>query len=357
MSLNSYNPQSFTHPGSTLKEKLEEINMSIKEFSLRTAKPEKTIHDILNFDSSITPDMAVQFEKVLNIPAKFWLNYQARYNEYIARVQYNNMLSTNIEWAEKFPYNEMSKLNWVPKTRSKTEKVDNLLKFFGFSSPVSWERYFLNSELKTAFRISLKHTKEPHAISAWLRHGEIEAEKMEVNQYQENKFKKNLEKIRRLIVEQADDFFKQLHEICSESGVKLVYSPTLPKAPISGSTRWINESPVIQISGRYKKNDRFWFTFLHEAGHILLHNKKDIYLEGLDDISEKEREADEFAANFLVNSKQEKELLDKSNLTDEELINFANKFNTHPAILVGRLQFLKNKYNFLNKFKTNVILD
>jgi addiction module HigA family antidote len=357
MSLNSYNPESFTHPGNTLREKLEELNLSIKEFSLRTAKPEKTIHDILNFDSSITPDMAVQFEKVLNIPAKFWLNYQARYNEFIARAQYNKMLSNNLEWAEKFPYNAMSKLNWVPKTSSKIEKVDNLLKFFGFSSPLSWDRYFFNSELKTAFRISLKHTKEPYAISAWLRHGEMMADKMEVNNFQENKFKKNLEKIRPLIEFQPTDFFLQLQIICTESGVKLVYSPTLPKAPISGSTRWINETPVIQVSGRYKKNDIFWFTFLHEAAHILLHNKKDIYLEGLDEVSDKEIEADSFAEKFLLNNKQEEELLNSPNLSEDELIFFAKKFKTHPAILIGRLQHRKSKFTFGNKFRVNVELD
>ena len=59
---NQYFPQSVSHPCETLVEKLEEMGMGPKEFALRTGKPDKTITAILKGDSSITPDMAVQFE-------------------------------------------------------------------------------------------------------------------------------------------------------------------------------------------------------------------------------------------------------------------------------------------------------
>ena len=71
--LNQYNPQSATHPGETLREKLEELEIKPKEFALRTGKPEKTITAVLKGESSITPDMSILFEKVLKIPAGFCL--------------------------------------------------------------------------------------------------------------------------------------------------------------------------------------------------------------------------------------------------------------------------------------------
>ena len=71
---NEYIPQSYSHPGETLAEKLDELGMGTKEFSIRTGKPEKTIIAVMKGESSITPDMAVQFENVLRIPANFWLN-------------------------------------------------------------------------------------------------------------------------------------------------------------------------------------------------------------------------------------------------------------------------------------------
>lgn len=78
---NTYNPQTVTSPKDFLIEALEERNMGSKEFAIRTGKPEKTISAILNGKSSITPEMAIQFEKVLNMPAYFWLEAQRLYDE------------------------------------------------------------------------------------------------------------------------------------------------------------------------------------------------------------------------------------------------------------------------------------
>ena len=75
-----FKPDYAVHPGETLCEKLEDLQITPKEFAIRTGKPEQTISKILNAKSAITPDMAVQFENVLNIPAKFWLGMQADYD-------------------------------------------------------------------------------------------------------------------------------------------------------------------------------------------------------------------------------------------------------------------------------------
>jgi len=82
---NEYNPQTVTHPGLDLREKLDELQMSPKEFAVRCNKPVKTISEVLNGKSAITPDMAVQFENVLHIPAKYWLKRQYNYDESVAR--------------------------------------------------------------------------------------------------------------------------------------------------------------------------------------------------------------------------------------------------------------------------------
>jgi plasmid maintenance system antidote protein VapI len=61
------------------------MNMGPKEFAVRTGKPEKTIIAVLKGESSITPDMAGLFESVTRIPARFWMNKQRSYDEYLAR--------------------------------------------------------------------------------------------------------------------------------------------------------------------------------------------------------------------------------------------------------------------------------
>jgi len=340
--INQYFPQSRPHPGETLSEKLEEMGMGPKEFALRTGKPEKTITAVLKGESSITPDMAVQFENVTRIPAHFWLNSQRHYDEYKARERRKEILKESISWMKEFPIADMIKKGWIGNLKTLEERTAALLAFFGFSSHTAWENYYFDQQLKVAFRISLACTREPHALSAWLRKGDLQALELKAPDYDERKFKSNLSKIKDVMADQPDDFFSLLQNLCLEAGVKVVHTPCLPKAPISGSTRWLNEGiPLIQLSGRYNRNDSFWFTFFHEAGHIILHGKKDIFLENIeytDKDLEKEAQADEFAEKWTFSKEQEAELLQLFHITEADVIDFAKKYSTHPAMIVGRLQ-------------------
>lgn len=339
-----YYPQSRPHPGETLEEKLYEMEMGPKEFALRTGKPEKTIIAILKGDSSITPDMAVQFESVTRIPAGFWLNHQRNYDEYLARVKRLEVVNEAVPWAQQFPLKDMIQKKWLPPVSTIQEKTIALLSFFGFSNHTAWEEYYVKQELKVAFRISLAKTQEPYAISAWLRQGELQAHALVANDYSEKKFKEALPALKSVMANHPPDFFQQLQRICLEAGVKVVHTPCISKAPICGATRWLNDTPFIQISGRYKRNDSFWFTFFHEAGHILLHGKKDIFLEKVDYSDKdliKEKEADEFAVKWTLTEQEEAKILDAAPLSDADIRAFASQFNTHPAIIIGRLQHKK----------------
>ena len=300
---NRYFPSMVFHPGETLTEKLEEMEMGPKEFALRTDKPEKTIIAVMKGNSSITPDMAVRFEGVTKIPAHFWMNHQRSYDEFIVREKRKVTIEEAVPWAKQFPLTDMVNKGWLPQVSSIQEKTMELLAFFGFSNHKAWEEYYFKQQLKVAFRISLSQTQEPFAISAWLRKGELQAAELEANDYSEKKFKEILPALKSIMAKHPHGSLIQLQQICLEAGVKVVQTPCIKKASLSGSTRWLNDTPFIQLSERYHHNDNFWFTFFHQAGHILLHGKKDIFLENVDysdkDL-EKEREADEFANKWTL---------------------------------------------------------
>lgn len=346
MATNQFIPTIVFHPAETLREKLTEMGMSIKEFALRTGKPEKTIIAVLNEESSLTPEMAVLFENVTKIPASFWINKQARYNEYVARLKQEEDLISAQEWAKKFPYAEMAKYNWVTSTRKPEERTKHLLSFFGVASASAWENLYLQSELKVAAYTSLKHTHNPHSISAWLRQGELQAKETETPPFDLKLLKENIPAMRRLMVQQPKNFFTQLQKLCFDAGVTLLFTPKLPKVPLSGSTRWLNDTPLIQLTARYGQNDRFWFTFFHELGHIILHGKKYISLENIDFAAadtKKEQEAHDFAVKQTFSKEQEQKLLQEhpTSITAKDIVNYAKEFNTHPAMIIGRLQFLQ----------------
>ncbi|MBR8835064.1 MAG: HigA family addiction module antidote protein [Stigonema ocellatum SAG 48.90 = DSM 106950] len=82
---NQYMPNYASPPGETLQEVLEERGMSQAELAERTGRPKKTINEIINGKAAITPETALQLERVLGIPASFWNNREQHYREALAR--------------------------------------------------------------------------------------------------------------------------------------------------------------------------------------------------------------------------------------------------------------------------------
>lgn len=155
----------------------------------------------------------------------------------------------------------MKKLECLPQTRENHTLVEAILKFFGVATTDEWARIYIHEEVSVAFRVSLTNTQNPHAVSAWLRMGELQAKKLNVTEFDKKRFKDALFTIKELAYELPEDFAYQLQKICAECGVAIVYTPNFMKAPISGATQWFHSKPIIQLSGRFKTDDHFWFTF------------------------------------------------------------------------------------------------
>lgn len=354
-----YEPDYAIHPGETLREKLEELRMTPKEFAVRTGKPVKTISEILNGKSSITFEMAVLFEKVLKIPANFWIKKQANYNEFVAREKHKKEIEQAVDWAKLFPYPEMAKMGLVKQTRKIEEKAEELLHYFNVSKPSAWENIYLNQQTPVFFRISLKHAKNPYALSALLRMGEIKANSMDAPDFNKAVLKSILPDLKIIMANKPNNYLQQIQEKCLLAGVKVIYTHNLPKTVIHGTVRWLNNKPVLQMTDRLKRYDIFWFSLFHEIGHILLHgNKKNIFLEEINNAEikdRKEQEADEFATQLLLNDNEYEEIINTiKNGTDimDVIPYYANKFGTHKDIIIGRILYRnKNLYKlgFLQK--------
>jgi len=347
-------------PGDDIQETIEAIGMSQKELAERLDRPKEKINDLIKGREPITMKTAIGLERVLGIPKSFWLNREQKYREQLADIEQEEFLETCAEWARKFPLAVMKKLSWLSNTRDQKQLVNELLSFFGIANPERWDHIYIQQrEVSVAFRASLAHVAEPEALSVWLRKGQLDAQNTAIPEFNKSAFKKSLTKARELAYLQPDDFANQLQDLCFSCGVALIYTPKLPKAPISGATRWLGSNPIIQLSDRYKTNDRFWFTFFHEAGHILLHGKKDVFLEGLDvnnTNQEKEMEADEFAANWLIPAPEYTRMLTEVKTTDDLEI-FANEIKMHPGVIIGRLQHEGTiHYSQFNEYKVKIEL-
>jgi len=340
--VSQYKPDFVSPPGDTLNELLDDLGMTQKELSERMNRPEKTISEIVKGKASITSDTAIQLEKVFKAPAHFWLQREARYQESLARIKEYSQLEESIEWLKTLPLNQMIKYGWVEKYKDQVEQLQEVLKYFAVASVDGWKSLYLNNEPKAAFRISLSFTNENAAIAAWLRHGDIKAIYNDIPNYDEKKFKQNLSLIRNLTTNNPSTFKAEIKRLCNECGVNVIFTPMISKATISGAVRWVGGRPLIQLSLRGKYNDRFWFTFFHEVGHILLHSKKDYFLEGTDNefISQRieEKEADEFSADFLIPKEKLNEFILKRDKSPNAMIRLAKEIGIHSGIVVGQLQ-------------------
>jgi hypothetical protein len=54
--------------------------------------------------------------------------------------------------------------------------------------------------------------------------------------------------------------------------------------------------------------------------------------------TDKEKEADNFAVKWTLSEEEEREITQYSGITENDVVRFAEKFNTHPAVIIGRLQ-------------------
>ncbi len=357
---NQYVPDTVSPPGETLEEILVERGMPQSELADRTGRPKKTINEIIKGKAAITAETAIQFERVLGIPASFWIAREQNYREALARAKETESLEDQGDWLDTIPYKAMAKLGWVVSYEQRARQLEELFRFFGVASRSSWEGIWNNSV--PAFKKSISFQSEPGALAAWLRKGEIEGSRQPCQTYDEHSFRAALSRIRSLTRDLPRNFEPIVQAVCSESGVAVVFVPELPGTHVWGATRWLSPTrALVQLSLRYKTDDHLWFTFFHEAGHILLHGKRDVFLEGdQEEQGNKEAEADSFARDFLIPMSKYRIFCRKGSFSCAAASRFGHEIEVSAGIVVGRLQHdghldrtqcnnLKKKVDFIFK--------
>ena len=335
----TFSPDYAVPPGDTLQETIDALGLSQKELSERTGLADKTINQIIKGVAPITAETSLLLERVTGVTAGFWNNLEANYRERLARLQAAKDMEDQVEWVRQFSYSKMVSLKLVQPAKLPSERVEKLVNYFGVASSVEWKQTY--SELAGAARESKKYLSDLGDLSAWLRAGEILAQRRACESYDRAKFIETLQQIRGLSAMNPVEIWGQVEELCAKAGVAVVLVPPLPKTHIYGFTRWLTpQKALIQLSLRYKTDDMLWFTLFHEAAHILLHGKKDIFLECRGNRDGKEDEANQWAAETLIPSKEWSRFMSSRNdrITVFEIRSFARELGIAPSIVLGQLQ-------------------
>jgi HTH-type transcriptional regulator/antitoxin HigA len=188
-----------------------------------------------------------------------------------------------------------------------------------------------------AFRASPTFDADPFAVATWLRLSELAASRIETTPYDAQLFKRAIHEVRGLADAAFESISAQLIDRCASAGVAVVFIKDVGKTRVSGAARWLTPAKaMISLSLRHQRDDHVWFSFFHEAGHVLLHSKKMLFVDLEEaDSSDMEHEADTFAASLLIPQRHEPQL--RRLLTEEDVRTFARELGVAPGIVVGRL--------------------
>lgn len=331
----AFEPDYAIAPGETLQETIESLGMTQRDLALRTGTAPKTINEIIKGKAPITPDTAVLLERVTGVPARMWNNLETNYREQLAKIADRERLEADLGWLKTIPTRELINRGVIEEPADKASLLYAVLRFFGVGSSEQWKQLWMQPA--GAFRKSAKFEAQPEAVATWLRLGELGAQKVTTETYNRAKFRAALDEIRKLTVEPPEVFQTRMVELAAAAGVAVVFVPEIKKCPVSGVARWLSPTKaLIQLSLRCKSDDQFWFSFFHEAGHILNDPKKEVFIDDGNCDDEREEQANRFAGNFLIPAAYRPTL---STLTTRGAIAaFAERISISPGIVLGRLQ-------------------
>lgn len=138
-------------------------------------------------------------------------------------------------------------------------------------------------------------------------------------------------------------------ELLLSKGIVLVAEPQIPGMKVDGAAFLLEGVPVIGLTLRRDTVDGFWFTLLHEVGHVILHYRTGLTVGFFDDTDvscadEVEQEADEFASNILIPEERWKRSPARIAKTAAVVEKFATDLGINPAIVFGRIQKERGNY-------------
>jgi HTH-type transcriptional regulator / antitoxin HigA len=339
----TFQPDYAVAPGKTLQEVMASLDMNQKELAKRLELTEQTLIRIFKGEQPISYSTANRLELVTQVPAHFWNNLEAEYREQLAKIEERERLEADIEWLKGIPVKELVSRGCMEGHSDKVSALRETLKFYGVSAVDAWRDVW--DIPAVAARRSPCFESRPGDASAWIRQGEIQAHSVECQLYDKKRFKDSLGVIRSLTKESPDVFEPEMKRLCAESGVAVSFVREMKKVPWGGATKWLTpHKAMILLCLRGKGEDKFWFSFFHEAGHVLNDNKKDLLINDGSHDDPREERANQFAADLLIPAKYNEYI--RHIRSKAEVVSIAGELDIAPGIVAGRYQHLTGKWHF-----------
>lgn len=330
------------HPGCYIAEIVEDMEISQAEFAMRLGTTPKTISKLINGQCNLSNDLAQKLSMMLGTGIEVWLNLQTSYEKQMFEIEKEKSFDAQNEIVRLMDYSYFVNNAKLPQTRKASEKIEHLCSYFKIANLNILKQPDFLVNYRTA--IASLDIKNIVNAQAWLQTAINFANMSNVKEFNADKLKESLPKIRSMTIQRAEVFLPRLKEIFAECGVAFVLLPHLKNSGINGAVKWFSPNKVmLAINDRRTYADTFWFSLFHEIKHVLQQKYKTTFISGnAKDAQEMdlkfEQEADEFAMNYLIPMKYYKKISGNPYISDEEICSFAEEIGIHPRIVAGRLQ-------------------
>lgn len=302
-------PYRATHPTEIIKDEIKARSMTQKELAERMGMQAPNLTRLLKGDN-ITSSIAQKLEAALDIPADFWMRLQTQYDKDVKTIAVRDSAEKEAIAAEQklsdtLNLPEMYKRLKISTALYVQEKLKKLEKFLGFEPQEIVNHEFVQ-QLSYNYKKSDKNEVDEKNQNTWLTLAFIESRRNNPG----GEFKQG----------NAHLAAKEIADCAHAGGLKeadirnilkkycIAYSVVskLEKTPIDAASMNLGEYPAIITTHRFNDMSRLVFNILHELGHIEKHmydKTGGVFVSGdtYSTESPKEREANEFAQNMLIN--------------------------------------------------------
>lgn len=327
-------PNKIYHPGVFIKDDLEALNMTSKEFSVRTNISERTLSALINGKGNITFDIATKLANYFHQSPETWMNLQIMYDQYRFKKQFEKEIKNDYHFIKPYLsfFEDNHIINKNDNQKTVVEKIRNELNVNQLTS------------LKTSKDAFVCFSQNDNDIESdyvakniWVTYSLAKArQNMEVASYKRNALLKELQNIKTLIVEQPQNLLNHLTNILSKCGVIFVFLPPLHESRLLGLTKWLNKNVVVVAMTSFTKTaDEFWFTFFHEISHVLMEHKR--YFLLLDSLQEDE-EAITIQERLLFPYEAWLSFAMKQKYDAKNIAEFAEQINILPCLVTRLLK-------------------
>ena len=346
-------PFHIVSPGEVIVRMMEYMGWSQTDLAEITGLSDKTVSYIVSDKHNITADTAVALANAFSKSPEFFMNLSANYQ--LSKRDEKKDDKTELTKAKALmhkymPVSEMKKKGWfVSEVSSAAEITNEYERLFG-QRTLPEDLYESNTLGMAARQTKDDSEYTKYYRTTWFSFARMHAKNIQAmsktkSTYDALRLKSIADKLAAYTL-QPDGVERLISDLQNHAGVHFFVLSHLSKTYLDGAAFLEGGTPFIVYTGRYDREDNFWFVIAHEIAHILCHYAflAHPFLDDMEDaktnrLNKREQEADAMAGAYL---KQKSVLRYGSQIgryvTEDRLYRISGASGVSVSVALGMLQ-------------------